>query len=143
MSEIDSFQDLQSTFSSPTFLIYFDLTRRLYIDLDASKEQGFTAIIYYVAKDPIGDKPFPCTDVQPILFLSKMLNQVEQNYQPTELEVAGIVQVVKKVRHMVESTKKPPVVVYIDHLAAVPISRQTSLTSSSIDKLNLRLVRAS
>ena len=33
--------------------------------------------------------------------------------------------------------------IYTNHSAAVPISNQTSLTSSSTDKLNLRLVRAS
>ena len=140
-SELHSFRDLQNAFSSPTFLIHFDPSRRLYIDLDASKEWGFAAMIYHVKNDPDGD--FSRTDVQPILFLSKMLNQAEQNYWPTELEVAGIVWVIKKVRHMVESTKKPPTVVYTDHSAAVPISRQTSLTTSSTDKLNLRLVRAS
>ena len=140
-SEVKAFRDLQEAFSSPTFLIHFDPSRRLYIDLDASKEWGFAAMIYHVIGDP--EDSFPRTDVQPILFLSKMLNQAEQNYWPTELEVAGIVWVIKKVRHMVESTKKPPVVVYTDHSAAVPISRQTSLTSSSTDKLNLRLVRAS
>ena len=143
VAEIKSFQDLQGAFASPTFLIHFDPTRKLYIDLDASKEWGFAAMMYHVAKDPEKDDSFPRTDVQPILFLSKMLNQAEKNYWPTELEVAGIVWVIKKVRHMVESTKKPPVVVYTDHSAAVPISRQTSLTSSSTDKLNLRLVRAS
>lgn len=38
---------------------------------------------------------------------------------------------------------KPPVIVYADHSAAVPISKQTSLKTTSTDKLNLRLVRAS
>ena len=36
-----------------------------------------------------------------------------------------------------------PVVVYTNHSAAVLISRQTSLTTSSTNKLNLRLIRAS
>lgn len=142
-AEVKAFQDLQEAFSSPTFLIHFDPSRRLYIDLDASKEWGFATMIYHVAKDPGDQESFPRTDVQPIMFLSKMLNQAEQNYWPTELEVAGIVWVIKKVRHMIESTRKAPVVVFTDHSAAVPISRQTSLTTSSTDKLNLRLVRAS
>ncbi len=37
------------------------------------------------------EEGFPMTAVQPIMFLSKMLNQAERNYWPTELEVAGIV----------------------------------------------------
>lgn len=65
------------------------------------------------------------------------------NYWPTELEVAGIVWVVKKIRYLIESSQVPPVIIYTDHSAAVPISRQTTLTTSSTDKLNLRLVRAS
>ena len=44
---------------------------------------------------------------------------------------------------MMKSIKKLSVVVYIDYSAAVSISRQISLTTSSTDKLNLRLVRAS
>ncbi len=50
---------------------------------------------------------------------------------------------VKKIRHLIESLDVPPVIVYTDHSAAVPILKQTTLTTSSIDKLNLRLVRAS
>jgi len=49
--------------------------------------------------------------------------------------MVGIVRVIRKIRHMVKSTEVPS--------AAVPICRQTSLTTSSTDKLNLRLVRAS
>jgi len=70
------------------------------------------------------------------------VNGAERNYWPTELEVAGIVWVIKKIRPMIEATEVPPTIIYTDHSAAVPISRQTSLTTSSTDKLNLRLVRA-
>ena len=44
---------------------------------------------------------------------------------------------------MIEGTEVPPAVLYTDHSAAVQISRQTTLSTSSTDKLNLRLVRAS
>ena len=82
-------------------------------------------------------------DIEPIMFLSRCLNSTEKNYWPTELEIAGIVWVVRKIRHMIESTECPPTIIYTDHSAAIPISRQTSMTTSSTDKLNLRLVRAS
>ena len=81
--------------------------------------------------------------MQPIMFLSRNINTAERNYWPTELEVAGIVWVIKKIRHMVDSTKKSPTIIYTNHSAAIPISRQTSLSTSSTNKLNLRLVRAS
>ena len=44
---------------------------------------------------------------------------------------------------MIESNLKPPVIVYTDHSAAVPISKQTTLNTTSTNKLNLRLIRAS
>ena len=141
--EQQAYENLQEAFRSPVFLVHFDPARRLYIDLDASKSWGFAAMIYHVKGDTGTDAPVARTSVEPILFLSKLLNDAERNYWPTELEVAGIVWVVKKVRHMIESSKCPPVVIYTDHSAAVPISRQTTLTTSSTDKLNLRLVRAS
>ena len=43
---------------------------------------------------------------------------------------------------MVKFIKKPSTVIYIDHFAIISISRQISLTTSSTNKLNLRLIRA-
>ena len=144
-AELEAFRLLQQAFGSPTFLSHYDATRFLFIDLDASKAWGFAAMIYHIKGDRVPDvtTKIPRTDVQPIMFLSRCLNTAEHNYWPTELEVAGIVWVVKKIRHMIESNLKPPVVVYTDHSAAVPISKQTTLNTTSTDKLNLRLVRAS
>ena len=137
--ELHSFHDLQDAFHSPTFLVHYDKHRQLYVDLDASKVWGVAAIIYH----RLDDNDDRRTSVQPIIFLSRNINAAERNYWPTELEVAGIVWVVKKIRHMIDSTEKSPTIIYTDHSAAIPISRQTSLTTSSTDKLNLRLVRAS
>lgn len=100
-------------------------------------------MVYHLAGDPDINVTIKRTNVQPIMFMSKLLNTAESNYWPTELEVAGIVWAVKKIRHLIESSEVPPVIVYTDHSAAVPIARQTTLTTSSTDKLNLRLVRAS
>ena len=141
-AEWKSFTDLKNAFATTRFLIHYDRTRTLYFDLDASKDWGFAAMIYHVV-GANGRSDFSRTDVQPIMFLSKLLNTAERNYWPTELEVAGIVWVVKKIRWMIDSILAPPVIIYTDHSAAIPISRQTTLTISSTDKLNLRLVRAS
>ena len=140
--EIEAFRDLQNAFRSPTFLFHYDRKRKLYVDIDASKRRGFAAMIYHVRKDVLDSMPARA-DVQPIMFLSKLINAAERNYWPTELEVAAIVWVVRKIRHMIEASELPPVIVYTDHSAAVQISRQTTLSTSSTDKLNLRLVRAS
>ena len=137
------FRDLQAAFAFFTFLVHYDKGRRLYVDLDAFKQWGFAAIVYHVLGDPPDGESCSRTAIQSIMFLSRCLNGAEKNYLPIELEVAGIVWVVRKIRHMIESTEVPPVIVYTDHSAAVPISRQTTLTTFSSDKLNLRLVRAS
>ncbi|SLM33892.1 reverse partial [Lasallia pustulata] len=76
------------------------------------------------------------------MFLSKMLSTAESHYWPTELEMAGLVWAIKKLRHLVDSTVKP-VIIYTNHSAITSIAKQTSLSSSNIDKLNNRLIQAS
>ena len=78
--EIAAFKDLQKAFTSSTFLTHYNKLRRLYVDLDASKQWGFAAMIYHVLDDPPDGTTFPRTAVQPIMFLSKCLNGAEKNY---------------------------------------------------------------
>lgn len=144
--ELAAYEALQAAFSSPTFLIHFDRGRILFIDVDASKEHGFGIVIYHAKNEAkYRDDPkllMVRTDMEPILFLSKCLTDAESRYWPTELEVAGLVWTVRRVRHMIEASAYP-VIVYTDHSATTGIVQQTKLSSSSVDKLNLRLVRAS
>ena len=39
------------------------------------------------------------------MFLSRILTDAQRNYWPIELEIAGFVWVIKKVRHLVELSK--------------------------------------
>ena len=140
-AEQAAFSALQKELSTPSFLSHFDCASTLYIDLDASKVFGFGAMVYHVSGH-VGEGEYPKrAQVKPVLFLSRLLKDAETRYWPTELELAGIVWVLSKVRHMVESA--PTTIVYTDHGAALGISKQTTLTTSSTAKLNLRLVRAS
>ena len=145
-AEMKAYDQIKERFASPIFLTHYDQKRVMYVDLDSSKQMGFAAIVYHIKGDPplgsIDICKVPRTSVQPIMFLSKLLNTAESNYWPTELEVAGIVWVVKKIRHMIESSHHA-VQIITDHSAAVQIGKQTSLTTSNTEKLNLRLVRAS
>lgn len=151
--ELNAFHQLQKLFASPSILHHFNEWRQLFIDLDASKEWGLGAVIYHIVDDEgqqgpsstqAGTTDFPKQkSQQPILFLSRLLTEAETRYWPTELEIAGLVWVVKKVRYMIEATRKPTTIIYTDHSAAVSIVRQTSLNTVSTEKLNLRLVRAS
>ena len=165
--ELNSFDQLQKLLASPRILIHFDDNRWLYIDLDASKEFGLAAHVYYCADDDptklgkhtnkifgqaVQTSSFDSEtsaeyprqkSQQPILFLSRMLTDAEARYWPTKMEVAALVWAIKKVRHMVEATRKPVTIVYTDHSATVAIVKQISLNTVSTEKLNLRLIRAS
>ena len=126
-------------------LIHHDPGKILWIDLDASKEFGFGVIIFHTAANKAlseGHWPFT-TLVQPILFFFRLLTSAERNYWPTELEIAGFVWVVKKVRHIIKLSKSS-VIIQTDYSAIINILQQSSITSTtSTMRLNLRLVRAS
>lgn len=71
-AEIQAYQRLQKAFDSPIFLVHFDRSRRLYIDIDSSKSWGFAAMVYHVKGDPELDEnsTIARTSVQPIMFLA-------------------------------------------------------------------------
>ena len=143
--KLTAFQTIQQAFSGPKFLAHFDPKRQLYIDLDASKQRGFGVIIYHLRDRVTANEDKHTATLgrlQPILFLSKLLTKAEARYWPTELEVAGLVWSVKRIRHMIEAAEKK-VMVFTDHAASTAIACQTKLQSSSIDKLNQRLICAS
>ena len=143
--ELASFQLIQDALSQPSTLVHHDPRKILWIDLNALKEFGFGAIVFHTAANealPKGRWP-STTLVQPILFLSRLLTSAKRNYWPIELEIAGFVWVVKKVRHIIESCKSS-VIIQMDHSAIIDILQQFSITSTtSTMKFNLRLVRAS
>ncbi|KAI7082861.1 hypothetical protein KC356_g8025 [Hortaea werneckii] len=95
-------------------------------------------MVAHVAGDPVTDSP-PKSKTQPVLFLSKMLSPAETRYWPTELEVACLVWTMKRIRWMAEACDKP-VVALTDHAGTTSTATQTSLASSSADKLNNRLL---
>ena len=142
--EIASFQTLQSLLTKPSYLVHADPRRPLYVDLDSSKEFGFAGMVYHVKPSANWDgKGYPPRkSIEPVLFLSRLLIDAETRYWLTELELARIVWVLRKVRHLVESSEADPTVIFTDHNAALDIAKQTSITIASTDKLNLQLIRA-
>ncbi len=96
----------------------------------------------YYSTESLGPDPLKQKSQQSILFLSRLLTDAETRYWPTELEIAGIVWAIKKIRYIIKASEYLTVI-YTDHSAAVAIVRQTSLNTISTEKLNLRLVRAS
>ncbi len=143
--ELASFNSIQEALSRPSTLVHHNPDKVLWIDLDASKKFGFGAIVFHtISNEAIPEGRWPsATNIHPILFLSRLLTPAERNYWPTELEIAGFVWVVKKVRHIIESSKSS-VIIQTDHSAILDILQQSSITSTtSTMRLNLRLVRAS
>ena len=126
--ELNAYHQLQGVFASPTMLHHHDPARQLYVDLDVSKEFGFGAHIYHTKQDATVTKDLDTSketmeattkaiqeapkqkSMQPILFLSRQLTPAETRYWPTEMEMAGIVWVVKKIRHLIEASSKPTVI---------------------------------
>ena len=103
--ELASFEAIQKTFTRASFLYHFDEKIALFIDLDASKQNGFGAMVYQLNGELKGSYPAR-SQIRPVLFLSRLLKDAETRYWPTEMELGGIVWVLSKVRHMVETAPK-------------------------------------
>ena len=139
--EITVFETLQKNLFKSTYLVHFDLTKQLYADLNFS-DIDMNVMIYHVKSNAFIFEYSSRNDVQSIMFLSRLLTSTKTRYWSTELKLAELVWVLRKIRHMIESIKSSTIV-YIDHDVALKIAKQISLTTSSTDKLNLRLIRAS
>ena len=137
------FRNLQTIFVFFIFLIHFDKKRRLYIDLNAFKQWKFAIIVYHVLDDSFDDDFYSRTFIQFIMFLNRFLKKTKKNYWSTKLKVVDIVWIMRKIRHMIESTKIFFVIMYIDHFATVFIFRQITLITFNSNKLNLRLIKTS
>ncbi|KAI1002000.1 hypothetical protein K3495_g6202 [Podosphaera aphanis] len=136
-AENQSFATLQESFFTASNLVHFNPTQRLYADLDASGV-GMGAMIYHSTINPPTQ-----SSVKPIMFLSRILKSEEENYWPTELEVACCCWVVSKIRHKIE-TSKYPTIIYTDHSATLQIVTQTFMTTTtSLVHLNQRHQRSS
>ena len=137
------FFSLQTLLSRLSYLVHVDKARQLFVDLDDSKEFDFEVMIYHV-KNWNEKNYLKRFQIQSILFLSRLLTFAETRYWLTKLELIEIVWVLKKIRHLVESTDSSlSTIIFTNHGAALRIKKQTSLSISCIDKLNLRLVRVS
>ena len=144
--ELTSFDALQIVLTKSFYLVHSNFKRQLFIDLNASKKFDFDVMLYYVKKvylDQLeSDKYSSRHVIESILFLSRLLTDVETRYWSIELKIVDIVWILKKTKHIVEISSDKTIV-YIDHEFALDIANQITMTTISIDKLNLRLVRAS
>jgi hypothetical protein len=137
-----SFLLLQENLIKITLLIHFDKIKWLWIDLNEFKEFDFEVIVFHVTKEFLKEIWSTKDDIQFIMFLSRLLTIAERNYWSTELETTSLIWVIKKVRHLIQSSEKS-MIIQIDHVVIVNICKQTSIISiNSVMRMNLRLVRA-
>ena len=76
----------------------------MFIDLDISKEREFGAIIYYIKNNNKIEKYPPKTVIKSIIFFSRFFKNIKIYYWPTELEIADIIWVIKKIRYFIKLT---------------------------------------
>jgi hypothetical protein len=129
-----SFQGIKDALSGPTMLIHYDNSVPLVSPMDASKKRGYGATIIQIPTWSFDAEKKASTVLnpdaegydskleQPICYISKRLNKHELNYWPTELEVAGHVCTIRKIRHLVDDSEN--VFVFMDHQAAKGIAAQ-------------------
>ncbi|CZT25197.1 uncharacterized protein RCC_10926 [Ramularia collo-cygni] len=76
------------------------------------------------------------------MYLSRQLTAAEGRYCLTEMELWGLMRVVKKIKHIVDAA--PTVIAFTDHSAVVAMAKKTVIANTvSPDRLNMRLVTVS
>lgn len=140
--ELEAFRELQSIISKGLFLHHQDTKKPLLINVDASKEYGFGAMVYQAREDWAGyatsdfSSPPPRTKTCPIMFLSRSLQGGEARFHPTDMELACIVWVLRKIKVYVELS--PRTIFYTDHASNTYIAHQ-SVQQASMGGYNMRL----
>lgn len=144
MKKLAAFDVLQITLSQPMTLIYHNPNKALQIDFDTSKEFSFDVVAFYTAEDVLYKAKWSSsTSMQTILFLSRLLIAAKNNYQSIELEIAGFVWIIKKLRYLVESSHFS-IIIQTHYLAILDIMQQLLIISINfIIRMNIHLVRAS
>lgn len=80
--------------------------------------------------------------IQSIMFLSKLLKSIKMHYWSTELELADMMWVIWKIRHLIELLNLVTII-YINYKINVEIIKQILLFIMSTEKLNLQLIQVS
>ena len=142
--KIAFFELLQFLLTKFFYLIYVDFKKKLFIDFDFSKEFDFVDMIYYIKKfvNWNGKNYSSRKTIEFILFLNRLLIDVETKYWFTKLKLASIVWILKKVRYIIDFFEQSFTVIFTNHSAALNIVKQINITIAFINKLNFHLVRA-
>ena len=137
---------LQTILVKSSYLIHVDIKRQLFIDLNINKKFDMKIMLYYVKEvffKNLSSENFSLKHViESILFFNRFITLTKFKYWLTKLEIARIVWILRKIRHIVEISSRK-IIIYIDYESALEIVTQIILIITFIDKLNLRLIRIS
>ena len=96
-------------------------------------------MIFHVRKNS-ENANFKKFDIQSIMFLSKKLSAIEMKYWSTELKIAEVIWIVRKIKHLIELCRNFSVFIFTNHVAIAEIVSQIFLIITNTDKFNLRLI---
>ena len=99
-----------------------------------------SAMMYHF-KQIINDYPARFM-IELIMFLNKRITNAEFRYWFIELEIADLMKILKKTKHMIDFAQQF-FIIYTDYETAIEISRQKSFFTSFTNKLNFRLIKIS
>ena len=158
--ELKSYNQLQIDFSRINWLTHFDVCRTLYANIDVSKKD-FEIMIYHLKsnksekiqkssnknqnspkKSKIDEKSSSKKKMKFVLFFFKMLTRAKSRYWPTKLKMAALIWTIRRIVHMIKSSKHSTVI-YTNHETNSAIAAEIKLSTTNIDKLNMKLIRAS
>ena len=140
-TEIKFYNQLQKAFDKTKLFIHYDLIRITYIDVNVFKRRDFDVVIYHLKSDANLNN-FKQEKIQSIMFLNRMFIIVEKRYWSTKLKMIDLIWVMRKARHIIE-TSQHFIIVFTNHVVNAFIIKQTTFSFNNIDKLNLRLMRVS
>ena len=130
------FQRIKSAVCESTLLSYYDKTKPIFIEVDASG-QGLGAVLLQGNVSSEELKQASQTDgkylkfrnkLKPIAFASKSLLEAEQRYSNIERELLGVVWAIQHFNHYTFANK---INIISDHKPLQPLLSGKSLTSSS------------
>lgn len=87
--EIQFFKILQKRLSFSRYLVHFNSVRQLYMDVDSNKKENIRIMIYHFKQKQNINYPAR-SFIEPIMFLSRRITDVEIKYWSIELELIDL-----------------------------------------------------
>ena len=142
--EIKIFNYFQNQFKQLNFLTHFNRNFRLWVDLNSSQKIKINVMIYHLKEnfDVFVEQTTFKFVIKFILFFNHFFTNVETKYWSTKLKIVDLIWIIKRVHHLMQFVNRSTIVI-IDHVVAIDISTQITLTSTNTNKLNFRLIRTS